>query len=1644
MEAIQLIHDLNSTGRPASPEGQRVLARWSSWGAIPEVFDDLKPEWDAERAELRELLSDDEWEAAERTTINAHYTDPMIARQVWRLLDGLGFRGGAVLEPGSGSGTFIGLAPEAAQMTGVELDPLTAAISAAVYPQATVRAESFADTRLPEGHFDAAVGNVPFSSVTLHDPVHNATRQSMHNHFIIKSLRLTRPGGLVAVLTSHFTMDAQNPGARREMNELADLVGAIRLPTGAHRRAAGTEVVTDLLVFRRRPPGEQMRDDAWETVSQVPIDGVPMRINRYFDEHPEQMLGEVGVGHGMYDANTLTITTDLDELEAELAVAVDQLVFSARRAGLTMTERTAEQQARRVAFTPSAPELWGGSIVASESGDFHTVVSGSLEPLAVPRSAARELRALLRLRDSAARLLTAEAASVDDTPDIVMIRTTLRRDYLKYVGTYGALNRYTLRPTGRTNEEGEETFARIVPTPIRLLRSDPFGPLVLALEQFDDEDQSASPAAIMSHRVVVPRAEVQGVDSPADAIAVSLDRAGGIDLPLIADLLGMNDHDAREALGTLVFTDPATDQLMHAPEYLSGDVRVKLEAARQRAEQDPAFHLNVDALAEVLPAPLGIQDIHAKLGAVWISADVHEQFLRSILRAQDVRVENPLPGMWEIRGGRQGLPSTSEWGTPRRPAPDIAQAVMEQRTMLVYDEEKDIDGKVRRILNPVETAAAQEKADALQERFGEWVWEDPDRAQALVDEYNRRFNSIVLRDYTNAGAYLSLPGLAATFEPRMHQRAAVARMVSEPAAGLFHEVGAGKTAEMIMGAMEMRRMGLISKPVVVVPNHMLEQFGREWLQVYPRARVLAASSLDLTADKRRLFVARAAANEWDAIILTQGAFAKIPLRAETQQQYIRGQVDDVRRVLDDATGEQRMSVKRIQRKLLAMENKLKDRLDSDRDRGVCFEDTGIDYVIVDEMHMYKNLATESNIRDAAIEGSDRASDLHMKLEYLRSAGRERVVTAATATPISNSITETYVMQRYLRPDVLESAGVGAFDAWAATFGELVTQMEISPTGSTFRMKTRFARFQNGQELLRMWSVFADVKTAEDLDLPVPSLVQRDDGSRAPSTVPVQPTVELELYVASLAERAEKVASRQVRPDEDNMLLIATDGRKAALDIRMVISRDPSGPSKVDVAADAIHRIWERTRGNEYLDTVTGQPSAVRGALQLVFSDIGTPNQDRWNAYDELRQQLVQRGVPAEQVRYMHEAKTDVEKARLFAAARAGHVAVLIGSTEKMGVGTNVQARAIALHHLDCPWRPSDIAQRDGRIMRQGNQNEEVAIVRYVTERSFDSYMWQTVERKAASFAQLLRGKINAREIEEIDTSALSAAEAKAIASGNPLLLEHSVILNEVNRLRRLQRAHERNEDMLVHTGNRARSAADRATAEIAGLKAAAPRMTDTSGDRFRITLGTRDYDSRSEAAHALAAWMGDSGLKWLPRYGHKDFGIIGRISGFDIHVEARSGLAALDVTVSLPEVPRSGFTMPKESFLDAGLGLMQRIENRVSGIPTLLDQAREDLEEAEQTVADTQQRLGQPFRHAQALADAEEDLARVESQLAAMQDEPAPEPVAPESERVELTVEAVRAYEPNLGSREGARREPAAPFVPAPPPAAPPSNAPRL
>jgi N12 class adenine-specific DNA methylase len=1583
--AIRLSQALAERGRTPNTEDQQVLARWSSWGALPEVFDEERQDWASERAQLKELLPAAAYTEARRTTINAHYTDPAYVREIWEAMARLGFEEGQVLEPGAGAGTFIGLAPEGAQMTGVELDSTTAAIAQGLYPHATIRAESFADTRFPTGHFDATVGNVPFANVSLHDPSHNAGKHSIHNHFIIKSLALTRPGGMVAVHTSHYTLDSQNPAARREMNRLADLVGAVRLPSGAHRRAAGTEALTDLLIFRRREDHEPAISQLWETVTAREVDGQTVKINSYFDWRPNHILGELGVGQGMYGNDTLHVRADLERVPARLHDALTEITTAAQDAGQVMTPRSAASVAQRAAYVPAAASQWDGTIVAHPGSTFTIVHNGGHEPLQVPKSASAELRSLIEIRDAATHLLELEAATVDDTSEIGEARAMLNARYSSYRRAYGPINRFTLRPTGHDDPEtGQPRMARITPRAAVILRQDPFGPLVMALEKFDEETQTATPAALLNQRVVTQRAIVRGAETPAEAVALSLDRTGGIDLPTIAHLLGQDLEEARDSLGDLVYEEPNTGRLIHAPEYLSGDVRSKLDAARSAADVDERFTRNVTALEVVLPPALTIDQIEARLGAVWIDAATHRQFLADILNDSSIRVENPLPGAWEVRGVRRSLRATSEWGTERRPALDLAQALMEQRPVTVYDEYEDAEGRKRRVLNPLETTAAQEKADRLQERFGEWVWEDTERASRLADEYNRRFNSIALRDYTSEGDYLTLPGMAGNFVPLPHQRAAVARMIAEPAVGLFHQVGAGKTAEMVIGSMELGRMGLIKKPAVVVPNHMLEQFAREWLQIYPQARILAASSDDLAGDKRRLFVARAAANDWDAIIMTRTAFERIPLSADAHQAYIDNQVGEMRRVLDEATGEDAMSVKRIERAVLAMEQKQKALLDKPRDPGISFEATGVDYVVVDEMHDYKNLATTSNIPDAQIAGSQRASDLHMKLEYLRSQHGERVVCGATATPLANSITEAYVMQRYLRPDLLENAGIGSFDAWAATFGQTVTDMEMAPTGNgNFRLKTRFAKFQNVPEMLRMWHVFADVKTAEDLKLPVPLLTARADGRRAPETVVLPPTPELEEYIQKIGDRAEAVANKSVAPEVDNMLKISTDGRKAALDMRMVDNVEPTAATKLDVVAARILGIWRESRDNEYLDAVTKELSTTPGALQLVFSDLGTPNPNRWSAYSELKTKLVTGGMPAESIRFIHEAKNDTEKARLFAAARAGHVSVLLGSTQKMGVGTNVQSRVIALHNVDCPWRPADIEQRDGRAIRQGNQNPEVSILRYVVERSFDSYMWQTVERKAKFIAQIMRGNLDVREIEDIGDTALSAAEAKALSSGNPLLLEKATADSDLSRLQRLERAYQRNLIQLDNTRAMAAQRANLAERHLEELAAALPRAIDTTAEQFRMTVNDVTFDSRADAGVAIGEWAARKGVRYLPSYANRDLGVLGTLGGFDVTVASEAmGGNHVQIVLALDGVPRSSIRLDRETFAEAGVGLVRQLENRASSIPKTIADVETGRDEALQSIVEIDARRTEPFKYSAELQAATARSRLVDRQLA--------------------------------------------------------------
>lgn len=1287
-----------------------MLAAWSSWGAIPQVFDESRDDWAAERAELRSLLSESEWAAASRTTINAHYTDPAIVSAMWAAAGRLGLTDGQVLEPGAGSGTFIGLAPAGIRMTGVELDPTTARIAQALYPAAAIRAESFADTRYPAGSFDAAIGNVPFGNVTLYDQLHNANGHSLHNHFILKSLDLVRPGGVVTVLTSSFTMDSTNPGARREMYAKADLLGAIRLPTGAHRRTAGTEALTDLLILRPREPGQEPGEDSWLTTTPLRIDGqlTERRVSRYFVEHPDMVLGRWMLGSGMYGADTLGVRADdLASTPARLAEVLDAVVDQAITAGRTVTQRPLNLGAAQAIAIAPQDGVWLGMITAHPVSGFEITEATGPVDLEIPRSQHTELRALLSMRDMGRDLLAAEAASADDSPALDDLRTRLHEAYTDYAARYGPINRVKLIETSRIDPEtGEAIVQRRRPPVMKWLRTDPFGSLIRALEVFDETAGTARPADLLTERVVVPRTPVMGVDTPAEALAVAMEADGELELARVAELLGTSYDDARQQLGTLAFDDPETGLLVPAAEYLSGNVRTRLDAATAAAGGRPELAANVAALRQVLPASLGADEITPRIGAVWITPEDHQDFLRGILNDPNARVLYGGGTDWEVKANAGSVASTSEWGTERRPAGDLMRALLEQAQVAVYDVDP-VDNS--RVLNPTESEAAREKADAIQERFADWIWEDPSRADRLVAEYNRRFNSLVLRDYAAEGERLTLPGMASTWSPRTHQRAAVARMLAEPSVGLFHEVGAGKTGEMVAGAMELRRLGMATKPVIVVPNHMLEQISREWLQIYPQARVLAASGDDLKAVNRRDFVARVATGDWDGVVMTRSAFGRLGVSVDARADYLSRSIEEDRAQLQLAKENgANTTVKRIEKQLLKQEEALKALLDAPRDPGLSFEDTGIDYLIIDEAHDYKNLHTISSIPDANIEGSGRATDLHMKVDLLRARHGERVLTMSTATPIANSITEAHVMTRYLRPDLLEQAGISHFDQWAATFGQTVTELEMAPTGGgRYREKTRFASFTNVPEMLRIWSTFADVQTAEDLKLPTPDLRARPDGQRLPETVIVPPSPELLEFVQSLGARADALSGRAGK-GEDNMLKITGEGRRAALDMRLVGHPEPDGPTKVTAAADRIAAIWRANRDRTYLDQ-TGEQSPTPGALQIVFCDQSTPKADRFNVYSELKAQLVDRGLSPRSVRFIHDAANDVEKARLFAACRSGEVAVLIGSTEKMGVGTNVQARAVALHHLDCPWRPADLAQRDGRILRQGASTPRAAL-----------------------------------------------------------------------------------------------------------------------------------------------------------------------------------------------------------------------------------------------------------------------------------------------------------------------------------------------
>ncbi len=1540
------------------------------------------------------MLTADELAAARRSTLNAHYTDAAIATSIWQLVVDLGFDGGRILEPGCGTGVFLATRPDHLDIDaiGVELEPITARIAALLHPDAEVRNEGFETTRLL-GEVDAVVGNVPFAKVALHDPVHNRGRHSIHNHFLIKALALTRPGGLLAALTSRYTLDARNPAARRELATLGDFVGAIRLPTGAHRAAAGTDVVTDIVVFRRRAPDEAPNDGAgWLASQPARIDGGVRPINDWFVDHPDLVLGRLVAGNGAYASDDLTVELE-ESLTQALGVAVDRLVRSARERGLVFVPRArVEQPAVRSHHqpVPAIPaDAKEGSIHRAGRG-FVRILGGHATPHEpAPRKDASELAALCDLRDTTAALLDAQVASLDDA-DHAHLQQQLNDRYDRYVAKYGPLNRFRLVRTGRTDPiTGADKYRRLHPS-MGGFNDDPDYHTVLALEHFDPDAQTATRAPIFDQRVLAPSLTRHGADSAQDALAISLDESGRVDLQRIAELLGGTEEEALAQLADRVFRDPESGDLLPAEQYLSGDVRSRLDAARQAAEADPAFQLNIETLERVVPPDLAPADIDARLGAPWIPASDVEAFCAELLGGHGIEVEHaPLTATWVIAAPtwtRRTVAATSEWGTARADAVVLIEASLNQRPATVYDTLEN----GTRVVNPAETIAAREKQEAIDARFGEWLWGDPQRAERLAAVYNRTFNATVVPRYD--GAHLTLPGLSAAFSPHRHQRDAVWRVVSTGDTLLAHAVGAGKTATMVMAAMEQRRLGLVQKPAFAVPNHMLDQFARELLQLYPNARLLVASRDDASPAGRKSFVARCATGTWDAVVLTHSTFERIPLAPGTRAEFMSERIAQFRAAIAESAGGKGLTVKRLEATLARLEARHQELASAHtKDDGATFEQTGIDFVFIDEAHAFKNKSFPTRIQGVGGVGSKRAEDLDTKLWWLRRRSGGRVACFATATPIANSIAELYVAQTYLQPAALDGAGIGSFDAWAATFAATVAALELAPDGGSYRLTHRLARYRNVPELVTLARQVADVRTTEQLDLPVPRL----RGERA-ETVVCEPSEELRDYVASLVDRAQAVRDRRVPPEEDNMLKVTGDGRKAALDLRLVDRRpDPAG-GKIAAAANRIAAIHHTNAERTYLDP-TGQPSPRKGAMQFVFCDLGTPSAERWNVYDHLKALLVERGVPAERVRFIHAATNDRAKADLFAGCRDGRISVLVGSTEKMGVGTNAQDRAVALHHLDCPWRPADLEQREGRIRRQGNQNPEVEIVRYVTEGSFDIFMWQTVERKAAFIAQVMHGGTIARELDDIGDQALSYAEVKALATGNPHIVEKAGVDAEVAKLTRLRAAHQRDQSALARTHSSATARAARLEREAALCRTAIDQRVDTRGNHFAATIDGVRHTARADAGDHLCRLLAERARA----------GVQGSFAGLALRGSVDRHASVATITLE-PSPIKIEIDLAELGRLDPSR-LMQRLEHRLSRLEQDLDDAvtgaTAGRREAERAAA----RLHQSFEHTDRLTKLTARQAELERLLAP---DPPAEPPAAEPPSVAERLATVRTDPP--------------------------------
>lgn len=1532
MAAINLLHELEIENRLATPKEQEVLSRYVGWGGLSMAFDEHNAAWAEEFKELYASLSPEEYRAAMESTLTAFYTPPVVIKAMYDALDRLGFSQGNILEPSCGTGNFFGLLPESMQnskLHGVEIDSLTGRLAKQLYPKANIAIEGFEKTNLPDDHFDVVLGNVPFGEIRVNDSRYNAQKFLIHDYFFAKALDKVRAGGVVMFITSKGTMDKASPEVRKYIAQRAELLGAIRLPDNTFKANAGTEVTSDILILQKRDRVMDIEPD-WV---HLDTDENGITMNRYFVEHPEMVLGEIKMESTRFGTFEPVCKARKDiPLSELLSNAVQRINGEIPELDNGVDEISDEQELS----VPADPNVRNFSFTLVD-GRVYFRENDRMQPASVSMTAENRIKGLIQIRDCVRKLIEYQT---EDYPEemICTEQENLNRLYDVYTAKYGLIN----------SRGNYLAFA-----------SDESYFLLCSLEVLDDEGNFKRKADMFTKRTIKPHREVTSVETASEALALSIGEKARVDLPYMEQLTGKTQAELVQDLQGVIFKVPNCEPVSYAAadEYLSGNVRNKLTVAELAAKNDPELAVNVDALKKVIPKDLSAAEISVRLGATWIPQDDIQRFVMELLTpssyaAGRLKVRyTPINGDWFIENKSSDMGNVkadSTYGTKRASAYRIIEDTLNLRDTRIFDYVYDEHGNKKAVFNAKETTAAQAKQEAIKQAFQDWIWKDPERRNRLVRYYNDTFNSVRPREYD--GSHITFGGISPEITLRPHQVNAIAHILYGGNTLLAHKVGAGKTFEMVAAAQESKWLGLCQKSMFVVPNHLVGQWASEYLRLYPSANILVTTKRDFETGNRKTFCGRIATGDYDAVIIGHSQFEKIPMSIERQREQLEKQLDDIERGIDDvqaSKGEQ-FTVKQLMKTRKAIKTKLEKLNDTKRkDTVIDFEQLGVDRLFIDESHFYKNLYLYTKMRNIggiAQTEAQKSSDLFMKCRYLDEITGNRGTVFATGTPVSNSMVELYSVQRYLQYDTLAQNGLQHFDSWASTFGETVTALELAPEGTNYRAKTRFAKFYNLPELMQMFREVADIQTADMLKLPVPKVNYHNI-----KTKPSEMQTEM---VASLAKRAEKVRARLVEPNIDNMLKITNDGRKLALDQRMIDPMLPDDPdSKVNACVDNVYRIWE-----EHADTK---------ATQLVFCDLSTPKNDgTFNVYDDMREKLIARGIPAEQICFIHEATTDAQKKELFGKVRSGEVRVLFGSTPKMGAGTNVQDRLIAIHNLDCPWRPSDLEQRQGRIERQGNMFPEVEVYRYVTEQTFDAYLYQLVESKQKFISQIMTSKSPVRSAEDVDEVALSFAEVKMLATGDARFKEKMDLDIQVSKLRVLKQSylseHYDLEDRVLKYYPQTIKEYEERIAGYENDAAFAEQHKPQGEDKFcPMTLKGMTYTEKADAGEMLLAICKDYPMSAPTE--------IGSYRGFRMEIYYDTVNAHYCMNLC-------GKAKHKVDLGADALGNLTRIENELSKLPARLEAAKTKKAETIVQLETAKEEIKKPFAFEDELKEKTERL----------------------------------------------------------------------